>query len=94
MPCYIPDRLASPDSPFSLSLMLSVLQDARSHSRSNDRPAPIRPCLRIAAAYRAQILQVRPDFWRAFEIFYRQHVRPQLCAGELRHWDAALQVPE
>jgi hypothetical protein len=52
------------------------------------------PCLRIAAAYRAQIAETDPRLWRSFEIYYRQHVRNHLRAGEVRHWDAALRISE
>jgi hypothetical protein len=51
-------------------------------------------CLRIAASYRARICEARPELWRSFEIYYRQHIRAQLAAGEVRHWDAALRLPE
>jgi hypothetical protein len=93
MPCYIPESVsATPARPASSSassaLLVAIIEDVAFCSRE------LAHALRIAAAYRSRLLETQPDLWRSFEIHYRQHVRPYLCAGEARHWDAALRLPE
>jgi hypothetical protein len=98
MPCYRPDarKPQRPSTRSDVRSLLAAVQQLRDPAADSGRSQQrvITSCLRIAAAYRTRIMQTEPALWRSIEIHYRQHVRQGLRAGEARHWDAALQLPE
>lgn len=97
MPPYLPRLPPAPrQGPEDVARNLQTLVTALNLTEDDlpERSSIPTACLRIAASYRARICEARPELWRSFEIYYRQHIRAQLAAGELRHWDAALRLPE
>jgi hypothetical protein len=92
---HSPEGHPCPPADIEPRMIVAVLGDIQGLARvASGTDGVITPCLRFAAAFRSHLMETRPEVWRAFEIYYRQHVRQHLCPGDLRHWDAALRLAD